>query len=189
LLTQWGDDGSNDCKSVPLVRLDGNELGIVPFTTSATAVRIHYCQEPEIQGYVRCNGPGCVLCLVGRKAEDRTVLPVYVPAYGAVCALPISPFSRPGALRPQIMPILRSGKRVVVFIRRADRAKFEVSTVDLGEGKDDGTQAIADFKQRWETGEIDLALVYQRPDNCDLAQIPNIASMLRLKGLDPDNVS
>ncbi len=86
------------------------------------------------------------------------------------------------------MPILRSGKRVAALIRKPDRVKFQVATVELGEGMDDGARAIADFQRRWEAGEIDLALVCQRLENCDLAQVPSIASMLRLKGVNPDEV-
>lgn len=189
LLSQWGDSGNGpESKPIQLVRLDANEVAVVPFTKDVTPVKLHYCEQPEIKGYVHCNGTACVLCRAGRAVDDRVLLPVYVPGEKAVGVLPISPSSRPGALRPQIMPILRSGKRVAILIRKPDRARFDVSTVALSDGMDDGAKVIADFKSRWDAGEIDLALVYQRLENRDLAEVPSIASMLRLKGINSDEL-
>jgi hypothetical protein len=189
LLAQWGDgDRGPDRRPVRLLRLDSNQVGVIPFVTDVTPVKVHYCDQVELKMYLQCNGPDCILCRAGRKAEERFLLPVYVPTEAAVCALPISPASKPGALRPQIMPILRSGKRVAVFIRKADVLTFEVSTVELTEGADDGAKAIAEFKRSWDAKEIDLALAYPKMHNCDLAQIPSIAAMLRLKGINPDDI-
>ena len=67
-----------------LVRLGYDEIAIIPFTAEGQKVDIHYCPETEINSYVVCNGPDCVLCRIGRKRDQRMLLPVYVPAAGCV---------------------------------------------------------------------------------------------------------
>ena len=53
LLDQWGDNGPGDNgKAIQLVRIDANETAVVPFTTDVTPVKLHYCDQPEIQGYI-----------------------------------------------------------------------------------------------------------------------------------------
>jgi hypothetical protein len=86
------------------------------------------------------------------------------------------------------MPILRSDKRVAALIQRVDRVKYQVGSVELTDGMDDGANTIAEFQARWESGEINLASVYPKIENSDLAQVPSITAMLRLKGVDPSAV-
>jgi hypothetical protein len=187
LMDVWAEDsppaGSADLQPV---RLDGNETAVVPFTSDCVQVALHYCEQPELRGYVRCNGPGCLLCRAGRKAEERVLLPVYLPASQSVGVLAVSPSSRPGALRPQLMPALRSGKRVALLVSKADPTTYRVGVVELAGGMDDGVNVIQAFRKRWEAGSVDLASVYARLDNRDLAAIPGVAAMLRLKGVQPD---
>jgi hypothetical protein len=183
VLEAWA-EGSDDVDApIPLIRIDENEIPVVPFTTEGIMVQLHYCKEAEIQGYVRCNGPDCLLCRVGRKREERTLLPVYAPPSRSVGVLAISSSSRPGALRPQLMPLLRSGRRVVWLIRRVDRVTFRVTPEDLGDDMDDGAEIIADFLRRWKAGRVDLKAVYQRLDDRDLAEVPGVASMMKFKGI------
>src|SRR4029077_10400340 len=132
--------------------------------------------DPEIRGYVHCNGNGCLLCRIGRSQDERLLLPGYLPPSRSVASLAISPSSRPGALRPQVMPILRSGKRVAMLIRRLDRVAFKVGAVELRDDIDDGREIIADFVRRWDAGRIDLTAVYQRLHNRDLADVAGVAS-------------
>src|SRR5262249_44440544 len=134
-------------------------------------------------GYVHCNGPDCLLCRCGRKAEERLLLPVFLPTTGGIGVLPISPNSRAGALRPQLLPILRSGRRVALLISKPDRVKFTVSAIDLAHGMDDGATVIKAFLGRWQAGEVKLASVFPRLDNRTLADIPGVASMAKLKGI------
>jgi hypothetical protein len=123
-----------------------------------------------------------VLCRAGQRADERVLLAVYLPATRDVGVLPVSPSIRPGALRPQVMTAIRSEKRVALLISKPDRVEHRVGTVELKEGMDDGARQIADFNRRWEAGEIDLASVYPRLDNRELAELPGIATMLKLKG-------
>jgi hypothetical protein len=187
LLEHWGQDSPGEQPlALQALRLDANEVAVIPFSTDTEIVRLHYVEEPEIRGYVHCNGADCVLCRAGRKPEERALLPVYVPATKAIAVLPISTSSRPGALRPQIMPILRSGKRVVLLITKPDRIKFNVGTLELKDGLDDGASVIKAFTDQWEVGTIKLASAFARLENADLAAIPAIGTMLRLKGLIVD---
>lgn len=83
-----------------VVRLGSDEIAIIPFTPDSEEADIHYCSEAEINSYVVCNGPECVLCRIGRKREQRLLLPVYLPAAGCVGILPVSRSLRPFALTP-----------------------------------------------------------------------------------------
>ncbi len=65
-----------------VIRLGSDETAIIPFTPHSMSVDLHYCQETEINGYVVCNGPDCVLCRIGRKKDQRLLLPVYLPTAG-----------------------------------------------------------------------------------------------------------
>jgi hypothetical protein len=53
---------------------------------------------------------------------------------------------------------------------------------------DDGAAAVAEFRKRWDAGEVDLLSVYPRLDNRELAASPGIARMLKIKGVDPDDL-
>src|SRR5262245_2744167 len=119
LVEHWGEmNGPGTAPALELVRLSANQTAVVPFTTDTEVVRLHYLDDKEVKSYVRCNGTHCVLCRAGRSADERALLPVYLPASGAVEVLPISPNSRPGALRPRILPVLRDGRRVALLIRK-----------------------------------------------------------------------
>jgi hypothetical protein len=184
IFEHWGEDGERGANQpLEVVRLDANETAMIPFGSDGEAVALHYCEATEVGAYVHCNGPGCVLCRCGRKAEERLLLPVYLPATGGIGVLPISPNSRAGALRPQLLPILRSRRRVALLITRPDRAKFTVSTIDLTDDMDDGAAVIKSFLDKWQAGEVKLASVFPRLDNRTLADIPGVASMAKLKGI------
>jgi hypothetical protein len=184
LLEAWADKSDDVDVPIPLIRIDENEIPLIPFSTEGIVVHLHYCKEAEIQGYVRCNGTDCLLCRVGRKREDRYLLPVYAPTSRSVGVLAISSSSRPGSLRPQLLPSLRSSRRVVWLIRRIDRVEFRVTTVDLRDDIDDGAEIIADFVGRWKAGRVDLKAVYQRLDDRDLAAVPGVASLMKIKGIE-----
>jgi hypothetical protein len=185
LFNIWDEVGQKESAgTLQLVRLNADEVAAVPFTPQVKEVILHYSEEPEIRGYVQCNGSGCALCRAGRKPEERLLLPVYVPASRSIGVLPIGRSCRPGALLPQLMPALRSGKRIVLLISKPDRARYQVGSVELTDGMDDGAAQIEAFNKRWEAGEVDLASVYPRVENRELETIPGITTMLRLKGVD-----
>jgi hypothetical protein len=184
IIEHWGEDGERGAdQPLEVVRLDASEKALIPFSTDGEAVSLHFCDNKEIGGYVRCNGPDCVLCRCGRKADERLLLPVYLPSTGTVAVLPISPNSRAGALRPQLMPILRSGRRVALLISKPDRVKFTVSSVELDDGIDDGATVIKEFVDKWKAGGVKLSSVFPQLDNRSLADIPGMATMLKLKGV------
>lgn len=184
LLDHWKVDQTLQTDTpLELIRPNGREVPVIPFTSSTLLVSNHYCDEPEIRGYIRCNGNGCVLCRIGRPVEERALLPVYLPAQAKIGILPISPSSRPGALRPQLMPFLRSDKKVVLFIRKVDQLSFHVGSKEVPPGMYHCEKLVADFQQRLEAGEIDLAAVYRSLDNASLAKVDGIATLMQLKGV------
>jgi hypothetical protein len=187
LVSHWGDnDNPTASQSLEVVKLGISEIAAVPFNSDAEIVNLHYLDSPELRGFVHCNGPKCVLCRAGRKPEQRLLLPVYLPAGRVVGVLPISPSIRVGALRPQVMPVIKSGRRAVMFISKADNVKFVVTTRDLGDDMDDGAAAIKSFMPRWEAGEVKLADVFQQVDNRTLAGLPDIGGILKMKGINLD---
>jgi hypothetical protein len=174
--------------SVPVVRLDGNEHLLLPFTTSMTRVMLHFVESTSGRGYYRCAGADCLLCRLGRQAEVRDLLPVYDPIERAVVVLPISPNIRPAALRPQIAPVLRQlakdgARPVVLGVRKLDGGRFTVSTHALPDGVDDGAVVVKAFCQQLEAGQVALESAYPLPSSQDMAEVPEIATAMRLRGV------
>lgn len=165
-----------------VVRLGSDETAIIPFTADSEAVDLHYCSESEINSYVVCNGPDCVLCRIGRKRDQRLLLPVYLPAAGCVGILPVSRSLRPFALLPQIFNVLKAGKPMVMFVTR-EGAKYTVSTTELQKDLDAGETAIRRFLDDYEGGLHVLSAVYPSIDNEQLASVEEIARMMLLKGV------
>jgi hypothetical protein len=170
------------------IRLGADELPVIPFTTDVSSTKIHYCNEDEIRGYVQCNEPDCILCLIGRKQDERFLLPVYLPTQGTVGVLPISPSLQPFALLPQMLEVLQKEEQQVIFIRREGMTKFHVTTSPLTEGADTGETHIKAFLEKMESVTVDLTAVFNRLSNKQLAAVPSIAENLRLKGINPDDL-
>ena len=184
LFDVWGTEQTpQGDKPFELVRFNGREVAVMPFTSTSVLAKLHYIDEAEARGYVHCNGADCVLCRLGRPAEERALLPVYLPAQQAIGVISISPSSRPGALRPQLLPLLRSGKSLVVFIKKADPMNFAVGSSEVGPAAFRCDRLIEDFQRKLEAGELDLTSVYPRLSNEALARVPGINAMLRLKGV------
>jgi hypothetical protein len=91
------------------------------------------------------------------------------------------------ALRPQLAPVLRQLKegtrRALIAIRNLNAGKFVLNALPLSEDADDGAPKIREFHERLQAGEIDLARVYSRLANEDLAAIPEIARAMQIKGI------
>ncbi len=178
--------GGNTAAGLSLIRLDFNESLIIPFTTCMLRVTIHYIDSPAYRGYLRCSGDACLACRIGRSPEVRDLLPVYDAVARAVGVLPISENLRPQALRPQIAPVLRNlkqGGRLILLIRKLDNVRFDLGIRDLPSDADDGADKITNFLRQLEAGSVDLAAVYPRISNEELAAIPEVASAMRLKGI------
>jgi hypothetical protein len=175
--------------AVELVRVDASDVAIIPFTPTAVRVHLHYCHEPDLGGYVRCykRSPAdrCVLCAVGRHRDERLLLPVYLPVGGSVGVLPVSTSQRPNSLLPQLLPFLKAdAPRSVLFVRR-ETIKFYVSSAALQPGDDDGAAVIKVFAERMRSEDVRLEEVYPLFGNEQIAQIPEIAKALHLRGLSP----
>lgn len=173
---------------IELVRIGNDEVAVIPFTADGVAVDLHYCQETEINSYVICNGPDCLLCRIGRKQDSRILLPVYLPTAGYIGVLPVSRLMRPHALFPQILPALSSGKNVVLFITR-QMAKYTVSMNELNEDSDGGEEVIEQFTIDYNARHYDLTSVYLRVDNKALSEVSEISKMMALKGIRLDGDS
>ena len=171
---------------IELIRLGSDETAIIPFTADSEKVDLHYCPETEINGYMVCNGPDCILCRIGRKRDQRLLLPVYLPAAGCVGILPVSRSLRPYALLPQISNVLKAEKPMVMFVTR-EVAKYTVSTVELQKDVDGGEVVIKRFLDDYEADLHDFSTVYPRIDNEQLASVEAIGQMMALKGIHWDD--
>lgn len=179
-------DGSQDTSDVELVRIGNDEAAVILFTSEIEEAVLHYCSEPDLSSYVFCNGADCVLCQIGRKQERRYLLPVFQPTSGQIGILPVSPSLRPHALLPQLLHVLKAEGPQVVFVRRENMSTFIVSSHALPGDVDSGEIQIKRFVSMLENGDIDLTSVYPRIDNEHLRSIPELACILKLKGIEPD---
>jgi hypothetical protein len=182
----WEEEaGAAPAAELSLARLDASEHLFFPFTTVVGRVNVHYVDFPSLRGYVRCNRAGCALCRIGRAAEIRDLWPVYDPLARAIVVIPVSPSQRPQALRPKLHSVLQRVKQsaapVVVGIRRIDQA-FHVRVLDLPDGADDGRVVVSEFRKEFDAGRVDLASVYQLLPDEELANLPEVATALRLLG-------
>jgi len=191
---QYWSDAPKDVRALDkpaLLRLGPNLTAIRLFTSQTVPMRIHFVEEPEVNGWVRCNGERCVLCEAGKSVEERMLLPVYVLSRAAVEILAISPSSRPGALRPQILPLLQtmaaSQDPVIALVHKPDRMTFKVTQLRLDPHHVHGEDAIKGYKELWEGDRIDPASVFPKLDNTVLGSIAGIALMLQIKGVMPSD--
>jgi len=185
-LTKWETEANQLPAGLDEIRLDGNERLVIPFTPSVVEVQTHYVDYTSVRGYVRCTGDGCLLCRTGRHLEVRDLLPVFDTVTQAVGVLAVTPNMRPHALRPQLIPVLRQlheNRPVVVGIRKVDRMRYVVALLNPAEEVTDGAREIKEFLDRFNRGEIDLAAVYPRLANEDLAAIPEVLKQMRLRGV------
>jgi hypothetical protein len=165
------------------VRLDASETALIPFTTEAEELDLHFCKEPDLNDYFACNGPGCVLCTIRREKVTRRLLPVFLPASGIVGVLPVSPSLRPRSLWPQLAQNLKDGSRKAVFVSRVQGDSYTVTAVPLQDDVADGAEVIKTFLENHQKGTIELASVFPVVTNEQLAAIPEIDRMLRLRGI------
>jgi hypothetical protein len=172
---------------LPVVRPDGNERLLLPFTTAMLQAVLHYLEYPSVRGYLHCNQGDCLLCRIGRQADPRCLWPVYDYIGRFVAVLPVSDNQRPQALRPQLMPVLRrlkaGGEPFLIGLRKHDAGQFRLSMLPLPAGADDGAAVIKAFQERLESGALDLGVAYRRLANADLAAIPEVAAEMRARGI------
>ena len=170
--------------SLDVVRFTESETAVILFTPNGESIDLHFCNEPEIARYLPCLGDTCLLCRIGRKKEPRLLFPVYLPTAKTIGVVSVSRSLRPFALLPQLGPVLRASKPMVAFVRREERTKFIVSTRELPDDVDGGEELIRQFQQDFEAGRVRLTSVYPLLDNHQLAQVTEIADLMKLKGID-----
>jgi hypothetical protein len=181
LLTEFEAASSLDRTALERVRLDASEIAIIPFTTVAEEIDLHYCKEPDLTDYIACNGKNCVLCQIGRAKTTRHLLPVFLPASGIIGVLPVSHSLRPRSLWPQLAQALKDGSRKAVFVSRVQGDSYTVTAVPLQDDVEDGAEVIKTFLENHQKGTIELASVFPKATNEQLAAIPEIDRMLKLR--------
>jgi hypothetical protein len=172
----------NDAIAPEIIRMGANEKAVIPFTSKATSLSVHYCEQPEISSYVQCVGEGCLLCRAGNVADERRLLPVVVPAENRIGVLMISTSMRPGSLLYQMLPHLNSANKKVLFVSRHG-GNFQVEGRELRDGEDSHPDLVAPFLKKLEAGEIDLRCAVQKLSNEQIQAVSAIHQMLVLKGV------
>jgi len=170
-------------KSLQSISIKEDEQAVIPFTHTVTRIKTHYCEEPEIRGYVECSGSTCILCRSGKKSEDRALFPVYDPIAQTVSVLLMSLAQRPTSLFPQILNALgkADGKRRVLFLKKDKAYAYFVTSRELTETEDDGAAVIKKFMEDTAAGTVSLDGVVQRFTEAQLRAVPAIERRLRLK--------
>jgi hypothetical protein len=165
------------------LKLNYNETPVVTFTGEFGEIHLHYCNEPEYNGYVPCNGEGCVLCRIGRKPDERYLLPVYSVLTDAVAVLVISSSRIPQALYPQLTPILKMEKNQLIFITRLDWVRYKVIHRELAPDVFINDAAIKKFVEA-EDRYSQIESIFPRFDNSTLKEFHDVNRMLKLKGVN-----
>jgi hypothetical protein len=185
----WDAEAGGNASPLVEIRLSKDETLVVPFTTKVASVKIHFLDVPAVRGYVLCGGSNCLLCRLGRRSDERHLLPVYDPIGRNIGVLPISPSMRPSALRPALRPVLDAiggEKGLLVKIRKLDMGRFAVSWGELPRNADDGATIIASFLKGVNDGSVDLTTIYPSMTNKDLSQIPELKTLMGLQGVNDD---
>jgi hypothetical protein len=165
------------------VRIGRDEVPIIPFTMDGRPIALHFCGQPEIRGYVACNGPTCCLCRAGYKAEHRVLLPVYSSVDRRVGVLLVSRSMRPHALLPELIKYVGNAeKRIVLFVSRGDDFLYTVTAGAVQDGDEDGAAAIKQFQADVAENKVDLTSVVQHLTEEQLRAVPEIQRRLELKG-------
>jgi hypothetical protein len=175
--------GAPQDSTLKVIKLDENEAAIIPFTQDGERVLLHYLEDAEYRGYLRHNENDCILCRIGRKLQEQILLPFFLPVSREIAILAASTTMRPKSLLPQLQNLLRSDKRMVLFIHR-DRDLYTISSRELPPDVSDGADIIKDFIEAYRENRISLADVYPLLTNEQLANLPGIAAILKLKGFD-----
>jgi hypothetical protein len=87
---------------------------------------------------------------------------------------------------PQLEPVLHrvsKNERVLIAVRRPEKFTYTVTVLDLPEDADAGEDAVLRFQDSFDAGKIDLAAIYQRLTDETLATVPEIATIMKLRGI------
>lgn len=178
-------DNSEHTSDLRLVRLDRSQTAVVFFTSSGEKIDVHYCSEPEIQNYVRCNDEHCVLCAIQNEKVPRYLLPIYLLVSRVIAILAVSPSMRPKALLPQVLMILKSASEpTAALISRQSNTQFSVEPQPLPAEVDAGEVLIAEFMGQYRADKIKPSEVYLQISNEELRRLPEIAQMVKFLDLD-----
>ncbi len=179
-----GDGGATPTAGgLQLVRLSRDRLIGVAFTMEGTEVMLHYCPEPELNGYVQCNGDGCALCLCGKEGRTRFLIPLYLPAYDAVHVLAVSQSMAPGSLLPQLQAIFQSQSNqwpLVLFLSKVSNFEFSIIPHPTAGAKFQGHPTINAFVEKFQSNREILTSVFPKIENAALSMVPEIKRILNL---------
>jgi hypothetical protein len=173
--------GEANGQPLEVFRVDQQVREFVTVSADYEEAYVHFVNDPEISGYIRCNANAknadCALCQAEIRLETRFLIAVYDPRAEAIAVLAVSPSCRPSALLPQIIAALEKDQPQVVFLKR-EGAKYSLRFAALEEGMDDGAAIVAAFRDKYQAGEMKLADVFLHLPNDHLVRLPSITKSL-----------
>jgi hypothetical protein len=188
LLDLMAEDSASaaEASSLRCLRLSGDATLVIPFTADGARVNAHYLNDPDVKGWILCPGPGCALCAVKQKVEQRVLVPVYDCMAEEVAVLAMSGALRPKALLPQFQRVFQTINETglqVVSISKPDNMTYDVRSWPIPATAPDGADVIAKFVQDMEQGRVKLDSVFLTLSNETLRALPSVERKLALHGL------
>ena len=167
-----------------LIRIDANKTLAVLVDATNVTVKLHYCTEPEIRSFIRCNGANCVACRAGKSVQERILIPVYLPASREMGTLSVETTRRPGALGPQLIWLQAKRKTSMAAIS-IHALKYKVEALKWDDEDEHFQAKVHDFRAHVTAGRVDLRSLYPKVDNDRLAKVPEFVRTLAiLEGSD-----
>lgn len=182
LLNKFSHKNELNSKNIPKIFIGAQETPVILFTSEVHSIRLHYIGGDENQ-YILCNGKPkkkCVVCQCGKKVVEKLLLPVFAIERRDLAWLPLSPELRPDELLPKLLAVMANNPISVVFVSKRDGVyRVETGVVPKGYSK-----KIQKIQERMEQSPVDPTLAYKKIDNRDLAEIPELALILQMKGIE-----
>lgn len=139
----------------------------------------HYLDAPDLKGYFKCNGNGCVLCEAEIKRDYRFLTPVYNLFDQRMEVLAIPTANKPTSLLPLLKPLF--GQVGLAISIAKNGYQYSASSKQLPTGLTLDQDTIESFQQGLNSKSFALSDIYQTVTNDELEELPNIKARLAFK--------
>ncbi|NLS13612.1 hypothetical protein HGP28_11985 [Vibrio sp. SM6] len=139
----------------------------------------HYLETPDLKGYFKCNGNGCVLCEAEIKRDYRFLTPVYNLFEQRMEVLAIPTANKPTSLLPLLKPLFGQAGLAISITKNG--YQYSVSSKQLPTGLALDQDTIESFQQGLDTKSFALSDIYQTATNEEFEALPNIKTRLAFK--------
>jgi hypothetical protein len=170
--------------TLKLVKINMDATYLVCFTSDNSECNVHWVNDPELHGYVRCWKKNCPLCEVGNAKKKQLLLPVYSLETNRIEVLGFSDSLKPYSVLSQLKYIFEGmelNKKLVLIISKDSEYTFQLKTKKLPKDlRNTVFPKIKAFKKRVDEENIKLCSVFQKRSRSQLKQIESIKRKLAL---------